>query len=340
MSPWYSTACWIFPIWAAGVLNGWSLPAAQHLEVTGRHRLTLTYVYTAVWPRGGRGLATFYLPVPPTTGCQQIEAFSSNLHGSAASDSDTPSRRILHGIIRHASGDERRLQWRVQVTGTFETRQLVSGPPTGPVASVGAGSFLGNSESIDWKSDAFQGWLDDTGLRRESGESPVAFGRRLYDYLVDHGRYEYPPRGGWIASGAARRLRTDCGGFSLVFTAACRANHIPARLLAGQWFKTRKEGGGLEQTGKQSHVIAEFYDPAIGWIPEDVTSTLMRVPGHGDFDYFGREPGYFFTWHFDTDLPPRSISKATIFGLPAPNASAIAVVGGASRTVCLLMSAP
>ena len=161
-------------------------------------------------------------------------------------------------------------------------------------------SFSGTSESLDWNSDAFQHWLDAHALRRGKDERAVSYARRIYGYLTSHGEYTYPPEGGWTASGAARRLHTDCGGFSLVLVAACRANHIPARLLVGQWLKTRGTGQSLEVTGRQAHVIAEIFDPGIGWIPADVSSGLMHVAG--DEDYFGREPGYFFTWHYDTDF--------------------------------------
>ena len=278
-------------------------PGAQHLEVTSRHRLLITYDYSAVWPQTGGGSATFYLPMPPSTGSQRIDSFRSSLPGQPVTDADNPPRRILHGTVHHGPGNERRLDWRIKITGTFITRQLGPGPSApGRMAGPGGGSFLGTSDSLDWRSAAFQRWLDGTGLRRSRDESPAAYGRRLYDYMTAHGDYTYLPQGGWIASGAARRLHTDCGGLSLVFTAACRANRIPARLLVGEWFKTGESGSHLEQAGKQSHVITEFFDPTIGWIPVDVSSALLRVPGHGDYDYFGRDPGFFFAWHFDTDF--------------------------------------
>lgn len=268
---------------------------AQHLEVTGRHRITLIYDYSA--SRSGDGPGRFYLPVPPDTGCQTITAFHSSWPGKIESVGDSPPRHILAGTVP-AQG---RPHWRVRITGIFTTHALASGPPpSAPLSAPAPGQYLGASESIDWKSAAFQRWLDARGLRRAPDETAVAYGRRLYDYLADHGRYAYPPSGGWTASGAARRLHTDCGGFSLVFVAACRANDVPARLLVGQWFKTGSSGGLSAQPGRQAHVIAECFDPRIGWIPEDVSSRLLHTPGAED--YFGREPGIFFAWHVDTDF--------------------------------------
>jgi transglutaminase-like putative cysteine protease len=283
-------------------------PPAQHLEITGSHRLRITYDCTFVWPRGGGYSAVFYLPIPQDTGTQRIEHFSSNLKGEVQTDDDNPPHRLLTATLHHDSGDDRDVHWRIVVTGTFQTRQLVDGPPaaTGTNDSIvapGPGEYLGSTPSIDWQSDRFQAWLDAAGLRRQPGETPVRYGARLYAYFRQHGSYTYPPDTAWIASAACRGLNSDCGGFSIVFTAACRANKIPARLLVGQWFKTRElPDGTLDQTGRQAHVIAEFFDPQIGWIPEDISSTFLRTPGAPDYNYFGRDPGYFFAWHVDTDF--------------------------------------
>jgi hypothetical protein len=264
---------------------------AQHLEVTGRHRIVLTYDYVCDGGDSGK----FYLPIPPNTGCQTIESFHSNWSGETITNDNSPAQHLIAGRV--PSGG--RVHWHVKIVGTFTTHELVEGtagalPSNPPRTDL----FEGTSESLDWKSDAFQDWLDGRRLRRHADESAMTYARRLYDYLVEHGEYTYPPEGGWIASRAARYLSTDCGGFSLVFVAGCRANHIPARLLVGQWLKTA--AGGDELAGRQAHVIAEFYDPLIGWIPVDLSSALMHVGGRDD--YFGREPGYFFAWHFDTDF--------------------------------------
>ena len=72
--------------------------------------------------------------------------------------------------------------------------------------------------------------------------------------------------------------------------------------------------------GRQAHVIAEFYDPATGWRPVDVSSGLTRVAGSDD--YFGRQPGFFFTWHFDTDyqfdVPPGADGHVQWIQNPSP----------------------
>ena len=291
--------------WIPSGLDAQITAPAKHLEITGSERLRITYDSTFVWPGGGGYTAVMDLPIPPETGGQHIESFTSSLKGQVETDAE--GHRILTSTIHHGRGDERRVNWRVEITGVFQTRQLVDGSPAAgskPVVAPKPGEFLASTESINWKDDAFQDWLDASRLRRAGNESPAAFGERVYAYFRDHGRYTYPPVSAWTSAACCRRLRTDCGGFSLIFTAACRANRIPARLLVGQCFKARRAADGtvVLTEGRQAHVIAEFFDPQIGWIPEDISSTFLRTPGYSDLNFFGRDPGYFFAWHVDTDF--------------------------------------
>lgn len=277
----------------------------MHLEITGSHTLRITYDCTFVWPSTRDAHAVFYLPIPPDTGAQHIENFNSSLKGAIETDDASPPHRLLTANLRHEPDDERRVRYEIAMTGHFQTRQLVAGPPNAHTVIVppGPGEFLASTESINWDSDVFQSWLDSSGLRRAGNETPLHFGERVYAFFKAHGRYSYPPETAWNAAAACRHLHTDCGGFSLVYTAACRANNIPARLLVGQCFKARQSGdGSVELTGeRQAHVIAEFFDPQIGWIPEDISATFLHVPGYADLNFFGRDPGYFFAWHVDTD---------------------------------------
>jgi transglutaminase-like putative cysteine protease len=299
-------------------------PATKHLEITGRQRVRIVYEFNARWPRG-EGAAVFYLPVPADTGTQTIEQFSSSLRGHLETDDSDSLRQIRYGRLSHDRGDDRDLRWRVEIVGVFQRRQLVDGPPDAsspPVHAPAPGAFLASTESIDWKAGRFQDWLDRTGLRRGKDEAAVDYAGRVYSYLRENGEYSYPPETAWTASAGVRRLATDCGGFSLIFTAACRANRIPARLLVGQWFKTRGSGEGTELTGRQAHVIAEFFDPRIGWIPEDISSTFLHTRGFADLNFFGRDPGYFFAWHTDTDfhfaVPGKSDEHVQWIQNPAP----------------------
>ncbi len=125
-------ACGILVI----ILNGWMSVALgaqvvapqKHLEITGSERLRITYDSSFVWPGGGGYSAVMDLPIPPDTGGQHIENFTSSLKGQVETDAE--GHRLLTATIHHGSGDERRVNWHVVITGTFQTRQLVDGPPT------------------------------------------------------------------------------------------------------------------------------------------------------------------------------------------------------------------
>jgi transglutaminase-like putative cysteine protease len=281
-------------------LTSFADSSQKHIELAGSERFRITYDSSFTWPGSGGG-AKMYLPIPPDTGGQHITSFSSSIKGEVETDEN--GHKLLVATLH--PGESRRVHWHVVITGTWDVRQLEDGAPSAddPVPGTGEGSWLGTSESLNWREDAFQDWLDHAGLRRREGETAVDFAQRVYSYLRNNGEYSYPPDSAWNSAACARRLRTDCGGFSLVFVGACRANHIPARLLVGQCFKARRAGGGVVLTGgRQAHVIAEFYDPQIGWIPEDISSQFLHVGGFGDLNFFGRDPGYFFAWHTDTDF--------------------------------------
>jgi len=271
----------------------------KHIAVVGSEHFRIVYDSSFTWP-GDEGSAKMYLPIPPETGAQHITSFTSSIKGAVETD-DSGHRMVVATL--HPGGS-RRVHWRVVITGTWKIRQLEDGaPPANDPVSASGGGFLGTSDSINWKDNAFQDWLDASGLRRHSGEAAVDFAQRVYTYLHTHGAYTYPPSSVWTSAACSRRIHTDCGGFSLVFVGACRANNIPARLLVGQCFKVRRTGDGAALTGsRQAHVIAEFLDPHLGWIPEDISSQFLHVGGFGDLNFFGRDPGYFFAWHTDTDF--------------------------------------
>ena len=100
----------------------------KHLEITGRQTLRITYDCAFTWPSEG-GSGVFYLPVPPETGAQSIEHFSSSLKGATITDDAEPPHHLLTATLHNPRGDERRVHWQIVVTGQFQTRQLVDGPP-------------------------------------------------------------------------------------------------------------------------------------------------------------------------------------------------------------------
>ncbi len=113
--------------------------------------------------------------------------------------------------------------------------------------------------------------------RRIVGDAttPLDQARRLYLHLVKQYRYRWPPpaRG----SEAMRRHRQgDCGEFSFLYAAWCRALGIPCRVMVGTFAH-----GTL-----QAHVWNEVFVQGIGWLPVDSSrySSRLRVPGLNHLD--------------------------------------------------------
>jgi transglutaminase-like putative cysteine protease len=89
-------------------------------------------------------------------------------------------------------------------------------------------------------------------------DRPFDFARAAYEYVIDHTEYASPsPSNG--ARECLQKGKADCGSYTALFVALCRAAGIAARPVAGCW--------ALGEN--QWHCWAEFNLPGIGWIPAD-----------------------------------------------------------------------
>jgi|GEM_PF-23353 len=116
-----------------------------------------------------------------------------------------------------------------------------------------------------------------------SETNPYYQAKAIYGWCVDHIDYVYPPNRG-LRFCLSRRTG-DCGSYSLIFVALCRAVGIPARVVNGHWCCRAKNN---------YHVWNEFYLPPYGWIPADATDGRItrdepgKLAGEGDaYYYFG-----------------------------------------------------
>lgn len=84
--------------------------------------------------------------------------------------------------------------------------------------------------------------------------------RKIYDWIIDNLDYRLLP-GLEGAAYALEKKHGECGEYSALFTALCRAAGIPARPVIGM----------MANPFNEPHVWAEFYLENIGWIPVDAT---------------------------------------------------------------------
>ncbi len=117
-------------------------------------------------------------------------------------------------------------------------------------------------------------WVEVTdAIRATAGEivgdetNPYVKARMIFDWTVANIRYESPDIDHCSATKSFARRAGDCGGFSVVFCALCRAAGVPARTVTACW----PFGGG--------HQWAEVLIPPYGWVPADTSAAQMFVPG-------------------------------------------------------------
>lgn len=119
---------------------------------------------------------------------------------------------------------------------------------------------------------------DDPGIAstanklKGSQTSPYETARVFYGWVKEHMAYQLV--GGLKgAKFAYENGYGECGDYSCLFVALCRASGIPARPVVGRWATSKKNDW---------HVWAEFYLPGYGWIPVDPT-----VEDSNGGNYFG-----------------------------------------------------
>jgi transglutaminase-like putative cysteine protease len=96
----------------------------------------------------------------------------------------------------------------------------------------------------------------------------------IYDWVIDNMTYR-DVEGLKGAKFALENGYGECGDYSALFTALCRAAGIPARTVVGRW---------ATSSPNDWHVWAEFYLPRYGWLPVD--PTVADGDGRGRA-YFG-----------------------------------------------------
>ena len=117
-------------------------------------------------------------------------------------------------------------------------------------------------------------WLEVTdAIVAQAGEivgdetNPYYKAKKIFDWVVYNIRYESPDFNHCSATKSFARRAGDCGGFSVIFCALCRAAGVPARTVTACW----TFGGG--------HQWAEVLLPPYGWVPADTSVAQMFVPG-------------------------------------------------------------
>ncbi len=125
--------------------------------------------------------------------------------------------------------------------------------------------------------------------------------RQLFEHLVEHYRYQYPPQQRGALSMLHHKVG-DCGEFSFLYAALCRARNIPCRVIFGAF-----ANGGMAP-----HAWNEIYIAGQGWLPVDCSMAKIATSIWRNFSlgmtvlpwqaYFGELEGPRLVFSIDCDL--------------------------------------
>ena len=289
------------------------VPQDGFFHIESRPVFTFTATLAENWttPNVGTGTLRVFAPVLPELSSQQgmssrlFVAGTQIVTASRVADTGGKPRSMLALRIQSETLSSRSgIPLRAEYAGTLFARTLKNGKPQTTVPDLPFDqriAYLSASATMDYRDPGLQVWMTSQGLRRQTGEQITQFAYRVFTHLIKNGH-----DGGDTSSYEARRpsrvfrsLTSDCGGLALLFVAVMRTNGIPARTLFGRWAIPQTDAYG------QYHVIAEFFVPNSGWVPVDVSGTIVHQPNDPGA-FFGNTDGQFVAFHIDPDIEPAS----------------------------------
>jgi transglutaminase-like putative cysteine protease len=255
-----------------------------------------------------------YVPRLPELPTQSPVSSRMTPPGRPVSDLGPGQRPLLFARVAGGPTTSKSLRLTVTHQAQLHSRLLVeaaagtSVPPVPPLPPALRKHYLNSGPTIDHASPEVQDWLTAKQLRRASGESDIDLARRIHLAIGEGFSYRYQPDQDRRASAVCGAGQTDCGGLCVLFVAALRANGVPARLLSGRWATSAKKDEKVNGFAySQGHVKAEFFTDGVGWVPVDVTGSVLRKKPAERLWFFGRDTGEFVTLHVDPDLVLESV---------------------------------
>ena len=215
------------------------------------YTVTWTLDPKEAWGEGGKGMGPFYVALPSTDlpfqtstytvrGAKSHEAITRDGVRVLKFEADSPVELTATATVRF-----------------HDYRPKIKSEPAGPFpddvrAYLGAGNRI-NPESAKIKAVA----------AKVKGGSPRVTVDNLIVWLKDNMKYKNPTTFDTVEE-VLDRGHGDCGAYSAVFVAVCRANGIPAREA---WGVVKADVRFAPKGHLSSHVWAEVYLTGLGWVP-------------------------------------------------------------------------
>ena len=249
------------------------------------------------WGDGGQGKGPFYTAMPSTGLPFQTSTFE--LRG--AKSHEVMTRDGVDVLKFDANGP---VELTATVTVRFvDYRPRLNAKPPGSIP-VDAKAYLGAGARLDPASAKVK-----AVAATVKGDSPRQTIDNLLVWLKGNMTYEHPTTFKTVDE-VLDRGNGDCGAYSALFVAACRANGIPAREV---WGVTKASTRFAPAGHLASHVWAEVYLDGLGWVPVEPQNAngLGHMP-----------TGYVRLMHYVTDKHAwpgalKNANAAEWFGKPA-----------------------
>jgi hypothetical protein len=292
------------------ILATWAAAAqpAYRIEIAPAQRIEATLTFEVRTPSlTPKQWEVFAAKLPELPGQSKV-ASKLEPNGKEIKEESPLHRAILIARIKAETPEFRKgMKIQVKYEGLLKSRRLLlsqgvtNNSGLHPLTKEERQAALGSSAQYDFHAERFQSWLNTQALRRRKDEDAIAFGRRVFQVIMDNFTYRYEREMDREASKVCQSESADCGGLSILFVSALRGNGVPARILAGRWAKSLDKGeklGGAPYL--QTHVKAEFWADHVGWVPVDLSQAVKQK--NSKLWFFGRDEGDFLVFHVDPDL--------------------------------------
>jgi transglutaminase-like putative cysteine protease len=299
--------CAVVACWTGSDVRGETRYA---LEAGGSRTIVATFSFDIHTDHVRAEKWTVYVAEAPALPRQTSVTTTLSLAGTTYEELSPRHAKLLRAIVPVKAGTlEHHLHASVTYHATLHGSRLVERRPKGNylkpphLDATEREHCLASTALIDFTNEQFVKWLADNDVRKDRHETKLAYALRLFLHMRKTFKYEYKNEMDRRASYVCRVGISDCGGMSIAYVAALRAHGIPARVLAGRWAKSAKANdmfGSVEYY--QQHVKAEFYIDDVGWVPVDLSSSVLHDRSEDGLRYFGNDPGDFLVLHVDPQI--------------------------------------
>eukprot|EP01117_Protostelium_nocturnum_P020077 TRINITY_DN887_c0_g3_i3.p1 TRINITY_DN887_c0_g3~~TRINITY_DN887_c0_g3_i3.p1 ORF type:complete len:1630 (-),score=381.09 TRINITY_DN887_c0_g3_i3:54-4943(-) len=147
-------------------------------------------------------------------------------------------------------------------------------------------NYLKTSSELNFKSKPFQEWLARVNMHIGvfgNKETILMFAYRVYSLIAKDFEFAHPSE--MRITEIVKAQKGDSTALCKVFVSIMRANEIPSRVLYGRKLQPKRQGetvtwlNGSNPAAEEDQLysMAQFYLPAVGWIPVNASKPVRGI---------------------------------------------------------------